>query len=398
MNFSRLSLVAMTAVMTLSSNSFAADTLADAFKNGSLTGEIRAFYFDRDTGTRNENILATGLMLNYVTQNYEGLKAGITFQSSSTPFASDDAKSLFVRDMWAQGGQLSEAYLAYTLGKTEFKGGHMYIATPLVVGSSSRVIRESFEGFSITNTDLPNTTLGAVYVDKFQARTNRAGDVGKFAQYGDGAYSLYAINKSIEGLSLSGAWARIQDYNKVMGFSSNTDLDIYNAEIIYTNKLNNLVYTLSGLYWFNKYNTTTAGTDDSINGYAFKAGTSYRDISGYVAYSQISDDNVAANQLWHGVGNGSDIIYTNSLISSYNYSPDMKAYAANLEYSITPAAKVGTLYTYTDTKNTEVSYTGVYVSYTFDGSLKGLSVSSQFETIDQDRDGQEFRFKGSYKF
>ena len=48
MMFSRLSFVAMAAIATLSSNAFAADTLADTFKNGTLTGEIRTYYFDKN--------------------------------------------------------------------------------------------------------------------------------------------------------------------------------------------------------------------------------------------------------------------------------------------------------------------------------------------------------------
>jgi hypothetical protein len=398
MKYSKLSMTAV-AILGLSISTFAADSLEEAFKNGKVTGEIRAYYFDRDNGAKEENILATGLMLNYVTDSYNGFKIGTTFQSSSTPFASDEAKTLFIRDMWAQGSQLSEAYLAYTLAKTEAKAGRMYLSTPLIAGSGSRLVRESFEGFTLTNTDISDTTLGAVYVDKFQARTNRAGNIGQFKPYGDGVYSLYAINKSILGLTISVAWAQIEDFNTVLGTTLNTDLDIYNTEVIYTNKIGAFEYNLSGQYWFNKYSEASVGTtDDTIYGYGLKAGVSYAAVSGYIAYSKISDDAVAANQLLHGVGNGSDLIYTNSLISSYNYDPDMKAYAANLEYALTSDAKIGTLYTYTDTKNVEVSYTGLYASYSFNGALKGLSLIAQYEDLGKDKDGNEFRIKGSYKF
>ena len=50
MKLAKLSLVAMV-VAGLASSSFAeSSTLADAFKNGKVTGELRAWYFDRDTG------------------------------------------------------------------------------------------------------------------------------------------------------------------------------------------------------------------------------------------------------------------------------------------------------------------------------------------------------------
>ncbi|MBE0497338.1 MAG: outer membrane porin, OprD family, partial [Campylobacterales bacterium] len=245
MKIVRLSIaVAMTA---LSSQVFAADTLADAFKNGSLSGEIKAFYFNKDNGTDREDIVATGLMLKYLTDEYMGFKAGATFQSSSTPFIDDGGKTMFRNDMWAQGAQLSEAYLAYTFDKTTLKYGRMFMSTPLVASSGSRLIRESFEGAHITNTNLPNTVLGAVYVDKFQARTDRDGDVGKFKNYNDGTYSLYAINKSIPNLTLIGAWAHIDEQ------TAQSDLNIYYAEAIYANKLNQLGYTLAGQYWANKY-------------------------------------------------------------------------------------------------------------------------------------------------
>ncbi|NCD12914.1 MAG: outer membrane porin, OprD family [Epsilonproteobacteria bacterium] len=402
MKFSRLSLVAMAALATLSSNAFAADNLADAFKNGKVAGEIRAYYFSRDIPNDHqghEDIFASGLMLNYVTDNFMGFRAGATFQSSATPFVDDDGKTMFRRDMWAQGAQFSEAYLAYALGKTDVKVGRMYMGTPLIAGSGSRLIRESFEGALITNKDIPDTTLGAVYIDKFQARTNKEGDIGEFEDYYDGMYSLYAINKSIAGLTLTGAWAYINDDNTL-----DSNLNIYNLEAIYANKIGAFGYNLGAQYWLNDYSSVSAGEDDSIYGYGLKAGASYANLSGYVAYSKISDDdNTPMGQLLHGAGNGTDLIYTASIIGSYSYYADMKAYAAGLDYKINPSTNVGTVYVATTHDanfaiDADVSYTGFYASYSFSGALKGLSVVAQYETIGKDADGDQFRFKGSYKF
>ncbi|WP_231563840.1 major outer membrane protein [Sulfurospirillum cavolei] len=87
MKLAKLSLVAMV-VAGLASGSFAADTLADAFKNGKVSGELRAWYFDRDTGDQNTNtlakgdadILSTGVVLSYVTDSLYGFGFGATFQ------------------------------------------------------------------------------------------------------------------------------------------------------------------------------------------------------------------------------------------------------------------------------------------------------------------------------
>lgn len=81
MKLAKLSLAAIV-VAGLTSGSFAADTLADAFKNGKVSGELRAYYFDRDTGDANTgtakkgnaSIFNTGVVLGYVSDSLYGFK------------------------------------------------------------------------------------------------------------------------------------------------------------------------------------------------------------------------------------------------------------------------------------------------------------------------------------
>ena len=61
MQFVKLSLVAVV-VASLASNTFAADTLADAFKNGKVSGELRAWYFDKDTEKLNSSTAPTSVV------------------------------------------------------------------------------------------------------------------------------------------------------------------------------------------------------------------------------------------------------------------------------------------------------------------------------------------------
>ena len=172
--------VAAFVVAGLASGSFAADTLADAFKNGKVTGELRAWYFDRDTDDKNDGTLAkgdadifsTGVMLSYITDSLYGLSLGTTFQGNYAPFANSDAKNLYATDMYGSGAVLSEAYMTYTLGKTTAKVGRQFLASPLVNSSGSRMIKEAFQATVLINTDIPNTTLVAGYSDKFQGRTS----------------------------------------------------------------------------------------------------------------------------------------------------------------------------------------------------------------------------------
>ncbi|WP_332444590.1 OprD family outer membrane porin [Wolinella succinogenes] len=392
---SAFSLATLSALALSASSALAAESLTDALKGGKFAGEIKAYYFTQEKKKNSEDILAAGVMMNYVTDSFYGFKAGGTFQSSATPFADEASKQMFKNDMWAQGAQLSESYLSYTYDQTTLKGGRMFISTPLVAGSGSRLIRESFEGYSITNQNIPDTTLGLLYINKFQARTDKEGHIGKFNKYQDGAYSLYAINKSIPGLTLTAAWARIEKEG------SASDLDIFYGEAVYKGKIADFGYDLSGQYWKNRYNSGDESSS-SPSLYGLKAGASYSDFSAYAAYSKVSDYEPTASgrneQLVHGVGNGTDTIYTYSLIRSYSYYPNMEAWAFNLDYAFTPSLKAGFLYVDVDDDKTEVSYTGGYISYAFSGSLKGLTLSAQYDNEGKDGDGDSFRFRTIYKF
>ncbi len=378
-------------VFGLVQNSFAQNSLSDALINAKISGEARVFYFDRDKKSTHEDILSTGVSLNYETLDYYGFKVGATLQAATNPWANSASKNMFINDMTTEGARLSQGYLDYTNSNTSLRAGRTFLSTPLVAGSGSRLIRESFEGLHLTNKDISDTTLGFVYVDKFQARTDKKGDIGNFDDYKNGAYSFYIKNNSISNLNLISSFLRIDDYIK-----NSSNLDIYYAEAIYKNSLQKLNYDLNAQYWLNKYNHQNI---DKIDGYALKLGLSYLDISSYIAYSKISNDKVAIKQLLHGVGNGSDTIYTNSLISSYNYDPNMEALAFNLEYKLSSIFKVGTIYTHTDVKNIEkVSYSGVYTNMDFNSLLKGLSSVVQYEKLGMDKRGNELRVKLFYKF
>ncbi len=409
MKLAKLSLAAIV-VAGLASSSFAADTLADAFKNGKVNGELKAYYFTNDNGTSKEDIFTTGATLGYKTASFYGLTLGLTAQSSASPFADgtvgvDGGKDRFSGSMYGSGAVLSEAYVAYNIGKTTAMVGRMYLDTPLVATSGSRVVKDSFEGAAVINTDLPNTTLIAGYVQKYQDRTDSEGNIGKFtksfgtgsgnsaASYGieldDGAYTLAVINKSIAGLTLTGAYAYANDI-----------ISIYYAEALYEGKTGEIGYTLGGQYYYNKFDSSLGG-DNSINSYALKAGLGYKGINGTVAYSQTSNDNVTVGTLISGLGNGADLLYTDPVIApNTGYLPDTKAYMADLNYDLTTAANIGVRYVEVkdDLNALKYSYSSIYGSYKFEGALKGFSLGAQFESQGKDADGDDLWVKANYKF
>jgi len=410
MKLAKLSLAAIV-VAGLASSSFAADTLADAFKNGKVNGELKAYYFTTDDGTSDADIFSTGVMLSYKTAPLYGLTLGLTAQGSASPFVDADGKAAFDGSMWGSGAVLSEAYVAYNIGKTTAMVGRMFLDTPLVSGSGSRIIKEAFEGAAVINTDLPNTTLIAGYVQKFQSRTNGLGDVGEFTKnfstnssvnvdLNNGGYTFAAINKSITGLTLTAAYAYADAYyNDVVGTAAEVNgvVHIGYVEALYEGKIGEVGFTLGAQDYYNKYNDSTTA-DDTINIYAFKAGVSFKGINGTVAYSQTSDDVTASGAVISGLGNGADLLYTDPVIGMPGYNRDTTSYLADVNYDVTAAANVGARYVLAELADHDEDYTAVYGSYKFEGALKGFSLGAQFESKGKDVDGEDLWVKANYKF
>ncbi len=460
MKLAKLSLAAMV-VAGLASSSFAADNLADAFKNGKVKGELKAWYFDKDTNeaqgsTRTlngktfaydgkEDIADFAVELNYVTDSLYGFRFGATFQGVATPFASDESKILYNDSQYGPGAVLSEVYLGYAIGKTDIKVGRQYISTPLVGGSASRIYKESFEGATIVNTDLPQTTLVAGYVSKFQGRTGTisagAQDDGaptfkKAAVFGvatpgttslafDGAYTGLVINKSITNLTLTAQYAVVNDV-----------ADLANASVYYTEA--NYVLPVAGFKLGFDANVRGSRTGNALDnsqleGDYYAGRISISELAGFgasfAAGTTSGDQAVIA-----GMGNG-PTSYTSTMIrgTSTRMGADTDSYLAQVTYDFGKVGVTGLTavaqYGWTEQGKfksktnasgftaTSDDYTNTAFGLTYDvqaASLKGLTIGLQYETQTRDRtaynattgvqgattslDTDELWFKAGYKF
>ncbi|RWS48074.1 hypothetical protein CKA56_16020, partial [Arcobacter venerupis] len=100
-----------------------------------------------------------------------------------------------------------------------------YIYTPLVSTaidgkSSESLLKDSFEAYLLTNNDIPNTTIVAGYVDKYQAKTSNDSDKADFEEFEDGAYTLYIKNNSSENLELQAQYTNIDAINSNQDISN----------------------------------------------------------------------------------------------------------------------------------------------------------------------------------
>jgi imipenem/basic amino acid-specific outer membrane pore len=374
----KLSLVAAVAVAGFTTSAMA-DTLADAFAASKVKGEIKSQYFQKEKefgADAKSSIWTNGGNLSLTTGSFYGLTAGVTFQTAHIASIDDDAGN-YSADMDASGTVMSESYLAYTLANTTAKVGRQYITTPLVAGSGSRIFKQSFEGVVLVNTDLPNTTLVAGYVDKFQGRTDGMGGEPEFDQVAEGAYTVYAKNTSIANLTLQGQYAQVQELNS----KTNDDVKVAYVEAGYTMGPVELAAQV-----LNSDNGATIDSDGTL--YGIKAVGNVEGIKITAAFT--TTDNEA--DVVPGLGSGADSSFTASPIAGGNYGADTDSYLIGLGYKFPIGLGLDASYTNWDdnANDTVTSETNFTASYAFNKNLSTKVMHSLFDN-DTETTGYDYR-------
>jgi hypothetical protein len=388
--------LAVLATLAMSAN--AENSLSHALKNGTFKGQLKAVYYDVDKAAGGEeSILSLGVMLNYITGKFYGFSAGFRAKSSNSPWATTKEKNFYKGDLYGSGAVLEEAYLKYQYKKSSLKIGRQYIKTPLLAGNGSRIVHESFEGYTATTKELPKTKIFVGYVDRYLTRTNfkgaNGGSIGGFnkkifmygAKYkyalGDGIWTALVQNQSIKGLKLTGQYLRIKNATIAKTGKSQGDISVTLAQAEYKLKLNGL-----GLLAGIQYGSSNVNKDNSASGnlVGFKLGTKYKALMANVGYT-ISN---SSKSMLSGVGISSNWAYAGDIIGLENYQKDVDALSLNLKYHF--AKNMVVLGRYTDylvgsnaTLNggNNLNAYDFITAYKFKGALKGLGAKFHFEDV-----------------
>jgi hypothetical protein len=168
-----------------------AENLTEAFTNGMFYGRLRTNAFKWDwkaadtwnptTGKGNMDNYAFGLggSMIYKTAPLAGVSATAGLYYADSPFSAlrvDNAdvggvkagKDVFSRydvknsDAWNMA-VLAQAYIQYDFSKTTFKAGRQIFESFLTKSNDTKMIPNTFEGFTVETKELPDTTIRGAY-------------------------------------------------------------------------------------------------------------------------------------------------------------------------------------------------------------------------------------------
>ena len=402
-----INILTMAAMLLTASMAYAADSLADAFSQGTLRGEVRTYYFERDFdgSTTDREDFAVGTLLYYKTAPLHGLSAGIAFASSNDLGSGEDDD---VYGLLARGNDgdhesytaFQEYYIQGDWFKTQIKYGAQEINTPFMNKHDIRMTPKTYKGLSVVNNSISGLTLSGYYITGFKGWSDdefmSITESGTGTDKNSGMFVAgvkYVIPTDIVKASVEGWGYSLEDVFASSYFQASIAKDFNGIKAHFTPSVLN-----------QKSKGDKLAGDFDTKQYGFNAGVSAYGVSLTGFYATTPDDEVYAP--W---GDGKVIIQ--QVLASGRADED--AYAVKLGYDFGQIGVKGlsTYIFYADydtpdsgaSASPDATETDLNLQYAFDKDsfLKGLSVRVRYAMIDMDNGGEDyndFRVYVKYSF
>ena len=151
----------------LSSSLFAQSPLASTIEGITHKGEVRfgAVKMEANDG-KSESTLSLGGKVSLTTKPIYGISATATMFTTNALFGKN-GEGMFLDSDGKSYSIMGESYLQLNMGKTLVKAGRQIVNTPYADSDDIGMIPNSFEGYSIVNQDIKESTIVLALLDKW---------------------------------------------------------------------------------------------------------------------------------------------------------------------------------------------------------------------------------------
>lgn len=396
---------AFVGVLLTSFSALAAEDLKGAFTEGTLKGEVRAYYFERDfeKNTPDRADLALGTFMYYRTAPLFGLSAGLATATASD-IGSDDDKAVYgllARDAAGDHdsfARLQEYFLQGQWFDTTIKLGAQEIESPFLNGHDIRLLPKTYRGLTVENKSVENLTVKAYYLTDFMGWTDdEFVDISSVAKGADDEALLAGSLRYVAPFKVVSLDTEVWDYRME---------DVFNSAYIKATvgkKFDGLSVTFTPSFLKQDSIGDDLGGAFDTHQYGFNTCVKFAGFDVTAFYARTGD-----NDLFVPWGDGK------VLIQQINASgrAEEDAYALKLGYDFATIGVKGLsayvfqgLYDAPDSgahAASDINETNLSAQYAFSGSLDGLSLRLRYAIVDFDDDAaddfDDFRIYLKYTF
>jgi hypothetical protein len=391
MKFSATLVTACAGLLASCSVVSAADTLKEAFTEGTLRGELRTFYFSRDFDgdTLDKEDLSFGTLLYYKSAPLKGLSVGLATATSSD-IGSDEDKAVYGLLGRNDDGshkdyaRLQEYYLQGDWFDTKIKFGAQEANLPLLITQDVRMSPRTYRGLTVKNTSIDNLTIQGAYITDymiwFDDEFRNMGDVAKGDVEEDEPLVFGGLKYEMSGESQEGS-AEVWYYHMTDYFTSTLLNGYYQKRFE-----NSRIHLFPSFLKQDSTGDNLAGEFDTYL-FGFKARYTWKgfQLQGY--FSQTGDNEVF--DPWSGAR-----ILVQQVHSGYR--AEETGYGARLAYDFGQIGIKGlSAYIFQgfydtpdsgENASSDLSETDFSIQYKFSGTLEGLSLRGRYAMVDYDDD------------
>lgn len=271
------------------------NTLAYAFANGTVSGQLRAGYINYShelAGEPDSFSTALGGQLKYETGRYHGFNLGAALYTSHSIswLSGEKSKDEFNEEL--SGGDhydvLGEAYIGYAVNSFAIKVGRQLIDTPYADSDDIRMTPNTFEGV-VASYGMGDLSLIGAYLTKWQGPDAEEYDfVDLLGPDADGL-AMLAATYAVDGIE-AGLWY----------YGADKTADIFYGDIIGTYALSEGIELIGGLQYANQSEKDNSGIEGTL--YGAKVELVFSGITLGAAYNTLDVDD--GKEYFGGFGGG----------------------------------------------------------------------------------------------
>jgi len=256
------------------------NTLAYAFANGALSGQIRAGYINfnpKSFGATNYTT-ALGGQLKYETARYYGFHIGAAFYTSHAISGLSGSKRRDKFNYELAGDNhydtLAEAYIGYKYESFEINGGRILIDTPYADSDDIRMTPNTFEGVMATYGINDEFSLTAAYLTRWQGPDAENYDFVDLLGPNANGVAMAALTYATDNIEAS-LWY----------YGADKTADIFYGDIIANYEIREGLELVAGLQYAKQNERSHSGIEGTL--YGAMAEVSFSGLSLSVAYDEL---------------------------------------------------------------------------------------------------------------
>jgi len=256
------------------------NTLAYAFANGEVSGQIRAGYinFNPEVSEPTNYTTALGGQLKYETARYYGFNVGAALYTSHAISGLSGNKRRGKYNYELAGDNhydtLAEAYIGYKFESFEINGGRVRIDTPYADSDDIRMTPNTFEGVVATYGINDEFSLFTAYVTRWQGPDAESYDF------------IDLLGPNTNGMAIAAlTYATDHTEASLWYYHADKTADIFYGDVIMNYEISEGVELVGGLQYAKQNERSHSGIEGTL--YGAMAEVSFSGLSLSAAYDEL---------------------------------------------------------------------------------------------------------------